>query len=105
LIEFMSEVTPKGDYGADPRYFDPEHLATGAFERTWHHRTWWPREELFESGAGEEDGSIQPVGSLARGAVWVAARSDTTEDLEPAAIFGSAAATESTSGGAEGPEF
>jgi hypothetical protein len=84
----MSEVTPQGDYGADPRYFDPEHLATGAFERAWHHRTWWPREDLFEGGAGDGDGSIEPVGSLARGAVWVAARSDTTEDLEPAAIFG-----------------
>jgi hypothetical protein len=88
LLEFMSEVTPQGDYGADPRYFDPEHLATGAFERAWHHRTWWPREDLFEGGAGDGDGSIEPVGSLARGAVWVAARSDTTEDLEPAAIFG-----------------
>lgn len=105
LLEFMSEVTPKGDFGADPRYFDPEHLATGAFERTWHHRTWWPREELFESGAGDEDGSIEPVGSLARGAVWVAARSDTTEDLEPAAIFGSRVRTESTGGEREGPEF
>jgi hypothetical protein len=105
LIEFMSEVTPKGDYGADPRYFDSEYLASGAFERTWHHRTWWPREELFESGAGEEDGSIEPVGSLARGAVWVAARSDTTEDVEPAAIFGPDAGPESAADGAEGPEF
>jgi hypothetical protein len=43
---------------------------------------------LFVGGAGDGDGSIEPVGSLARGAVWVAARSDTTEDLEPAAIFG-----------------
>jgi hypothetical protein len=88
LLEFMSEVTPKGDTGADPRYFDPTHLASGAFERTWRHRTWWPREDLFDDGAGADDGSIEPVGSLARGAVWVAARSDTTEDLEPAAIFG-----------------
>jgi hypothetical protein len=60
---------------------------------------------LFESGAGEEDGSIEPVGSLARGAVWVAARSDTTEDVEPAAIFGPDAGPESAADGAEGPEF
>jgi hypothetical protein len=105
LIEFMSEVTPKGDHGADPRYFDSEHLATGAFERTWHHRTWWPREELFEGGASDGDGSIEPVGSLARGAVWVAVRNDLTEDLEPAAIFGRGSGPESLSGESPGPEF
>jgi hypothetical protein len=105
LLEFMSEVAPRGDHGADPRYFDPEHLATGAFERTWHHRTWWPLEELFEGGVSESDGSIDPVGSLARGAVWVAARSDSTEDLEPSAIFGPAARPEPALGEDEGPEF
>jgi hypothetical protein len=35
----------------------------------------------------------------------VAARADTTEDLEPAAVFGSAAVTETTLGEAEGPAF
>jgi hypothetical protein len=105
LLDFMSEVSPQGDGEADPRYFDAEHLAGGAFERAWHHRTWWPREELFDGGARSDDGSIEPVGSLARGAVWVAVRADTTEDLEPAAIFGTAAVPEREAGGQAGPEF
>ena len=64
-----------------------------------------PLEELFEGGVSESDGSIDPVGSLARGAVWVAARSDSTEDLEPSAIFGPAARPEPALGEDEGPEF
>ncbi len=67
LVDFMAEVSPRGDGEVDPRYFDPEHLATGSFERTWHHRTWWPQEELFDGGAHDDDGSIEPIGSLARG--------------------------------------
>ncbi len=105
LVDFMAEVSPQGDGEVDPRYFDPEHLASGSFERTWHHRTWWPQEELFDGGSHDDDGSIEPIGSLARGAVWVAARADMTEDLEPAAIFGSAGSTETESRGGEGPAF
>ena len=105
LLDFMSEVSPQGNGDADPRYFDPEHLASGAFERTWHHRTWWPHEELFDGGSKGADGSIEPVGSLARGAVWVAVRADTTEDLEPAAIFGTSRGPETATGGTAGPDF
>ena len=105
LFEFMSEVSSQGDVNADPRYFNPEHLAGGAFERTWHQQTWWPREQLFDDGSRSGDGSIVPVGSLARGAVWVAVRSDLTEDLEPAAIFGEATTAESGTGERPGPEF
>ncbi len=88
LLEFMSEVFPAADGEADPRYFDPDHLASGVFERTWHRRTWWPREQLFGEQVDERAGEISSVGSLARGAVWVSLRTDMTEDVEPGAIFG-----------------
>lgn len=105
LIEFMSEVFPEGDGSADPRFFDPDHLAGGAFERTWHQQVWWPREQLFAAGSRVEDKEIHPVGSLARGAVWVAVRADTTEDVEPAAIFGGAGADVLPEAVSPGPEF
>lgn len=105
LLEFVSEVFPQGDREADPRYFDPDHLASGVFERTWRQQTWWPKEQLFHDGSRSEDRSISSVGSLARGAVWVAIRANTTEDLEPAAIFGSDAVPEVASGAASGPDF
>jgi len=105
LVEFMSEVVPKADGEADPRYFDPAHLASGGFERTWQHRTWWPSEQLFGARSEGEDRSISSIGSLARGAVWIAVRTDMTEDLEPAAIFGPASTPEPSSSGQPGPEF
>jgi hypothetical protein len=105
LLDFMSEVFSQGDREVDPRYFDPDHLAGGAFERTWHQQTWWPREQLFGAGSRGDDRPIESVGSLARGAVWVAVRADMTEDLEPAAIFGSAAAQETAATGELGPDF
>jgi hypothetical protein len=105
LLDFMSEVFSQGDREADPRYFDPEHLAGGAFERTWHQQTWWPREQLFGAGSSGDDRSIESVGSLARGAVWVAVRADMTEDLEPAAIFGGAVTAEATTNEEPGPDF
>ena len=105
LLDFMSEVFPKGDREADPRYFDPEHLAGGAFERTWHQQTWWPREQLFGEGSRDDDRSIESVGSLARGAVWVSIRADMTEDLEPGAIFGHLTTPDATTGDRDGPDF
>jgi hypothetical protein len=105
LLEFMSEVFPLGEGKADSRYFDPGHLAGGGFERTWQRRIWWPREELFDHGAVPEVGAIESVGSLARGAVWVAVRSDMTEDLEPAALFGSPLPADTASRESAGPEF
>ncbi len=105
LLEFMSEVFPQGDGEADPRYFDPDQLASSVFERTWHRRTWWPQEQLFAGSADSGFRAIESVGSLARGAVWVAVRTDMTEDLEPAAIFGSATTAETSTGEGAGPEF
>jgi hypothetical protein len=105
LLEFMSEVFPLGEGKADSRYFDPGHLAGGGFERSWQRRIWWPREELFDHGAVPEVGAIESVGSLARGAVWVAVRSDMTEDLEPAALFGSPLPADTASRESAGPEF
>jgi hypothetical protein len=105
LLEFMSEVFPQGDRQADPRYFDPEHVAAGVFERRWHHRVWWPGEQLFLEEGREGDHSIQPVGSLAKGAVWVAVRVDSTEDLEPAAVFGGSAPPEVAGTGGPGPDY
>jgi hypothetical protein len=105
LLEYMSEVLPVGDRQADPRYFDAEAMASGEFDRQWHHHVWWPREQLFGQMARTSDRSIRPEGSLAKGAVWLAARVDTTEDLEPGAIFGAVKVPEVPSVGAAGPDF
>ncbi len=105
LLDFMSEVFPRGDGEADPRYFDPDHLAGGGFERTWQRRTWWPRERLFDTVSAGEQRSIESIGSLTRGAVWVAVRVDMTEDLEPAAIFGRLPGGEVSLPETAGPDF
>lgn len=87
LAGFISEILPGSEAEVDPRYFDPAHLAGGAFGRSWTSRVWWPQERLFRPGNADVE-PIEPLGSMTHGRVWLAIRADLTEDLQPAALYG-----------------
>jgi hypothetical protein len=88
---------------ADSRYFDPAQLGQDQLRREWRSQVWWPDEQLFDKAA-EDVRVLPPIGSMAHGRTWIALRSDMTDDLQPAALFGQQRVDQAVSQ-TPGPDF
>lgn len=103
LLEYLNEILP-ADLRIDARYFDSFYLAGSDIRRDWRSRLWWPDQLEAPRLSIEVAGSIPTAGSMARGRQWIAVRADTSDDLEPAALFGEVPETR-TEVDVAGPDF